>query len=143
MRWPLGYSMRQRYDLALGFWLFMTDIQSGLRQAMDINGAIGAAVIDTDSGFCLGHIGGSEERRMDLSGAAHSEVVRAKLSAMRQLGHDEPLEDIIISSEHHYDLIRPLRKYENLFLYLVLHRSSSTLALARYHLRTIENDLEI
>ena len=119
------------------------DLQSALSRIMEINGAVGAALIDWESGFCLGMAGGFDDVRMDLAGAAHSEVVRAKLSVMQQLGSEEPIEDIIISLERHYDLIRPLQKYENLFLHLVLDRATSTLALARHHLRTIESQLEV
>ena len=78
---------------------------------------------------------------LELAVAANSEVVRAKLGAIQQLGLKDHIEDILISLSNEYHLIRLLDKNERLFLYLVLDRAKGNLALARYKLLEIEKSL--
>jgi hypothetical protein len=72
-------------------------------------------------------------------------VVRAKLRAMEMLNITEKIEDILITLESQYHLIRPLtsRSGKGLFLYLALRRDRANLAMARHQLRKIENDLDV
>jgi hypothetical protein len=76
----------------------------------------------------------------------NTEVVRAKMRTMESLRLDDTIEDILITLNKQYHLIRLLKSSRNeqgLFLYLVLDRAKSNLALARHNLRRIEADLTI
>lgn len=58
---------------------------------------------------------------------------------------NESIEDILISLDTQYHLIRPLgsRGGRGLFLYLAMSKTRANLGLARYHLRRIEEELQI
>ena len=53
------------------------------------------------------------------------------------------IEDMLITLGKAYHIIRPLQSNDALFIYLVLDKNKSNLAMARHSLRTIEKDLVI
>ena len=73
-------------------------LQTALAETMQINGAVGAAIVDYETGMCLGSIGGGS-LDMELAAAGNTEVVRAKKSIRDQLGINEEIEDILITLE--------------------------------------------
>jgi hypothetical protein len=122
------------------------NIETALKEAMDIEGALGVALVDWDSGMPLGTLGGGKYLDLDLAAAGNTEVIRAKMRTMQSLNLNDEIEDILITLSKQYHLIRLMTHANgahNLFLYLVLDRSKANLALARHHLRRIENDLSI
>ncbi|MCP2274998.1 hypothetical protein SAMN04244553_2357 [Nocardia amikacinitolerans] len=123
----------------------MTNLDLALKDMMVIDGAVGAAVVDYNSGMALGMLGSSKNLDLQIAAAGNTEVVRAKLRTMEQLGLKEEIEDILITLSGQYHIIRPMtgRKSKGLFLYLALDRGRANLALARHHLRGIEEDLEV
>ena len=75
-----------------------------------------------------------------------TEVVRAKMRTMESLRLNDTIEDVLITLAKQYHLIRLLKNSGNehgLFLYLVLDRGKSNLALARHNLKRIEADLSV
>nr|BFE72058.1 hypothetical protein GCM10020092_053590 [Actinoplanes digitatis] len=72
-------------------------------------------------------------------------MVRAKLRAMEMLGLTEKIEDVLITLDTQYHLVRPLtsRSGKGLFLYLVLNKDRANLAMARHQLRAIESALDL
>ncbi|AGZ42146.1 hypothetical protein [Actinoplanes friuliensis] len=123
----------------------MPDMDVALKDAMTIDGAIGVALVDHTSGMALGVAGGTRDFDLTVAAAGNTDVVRAKLRAMDLLGLDEQIDDILITLETMYHLIRPLkaRSGHGLFLYLSLDRSRANLAMARHQLRRIESALDI
>ncbi|MGV9413054.1 hypothetical protein ACWDOP_24370 [Nocardia sp. NPDC003693] len=123
----------------------MADMEVALKDMMMLDGAIGAAVVDYGSGMPLGTLGGSKNLNLEIASAGNTEVVRAKLRTIEQLGLSEEIEDILITLGSQYHLIRPTRgrRSRGLFLYLALDRSRGNLALARHRLKDIEQELEI
>jgi hypothetical protein len=50
---------------------------------MNIEGALGTALVDFDSGMPLGTLGGGKYLDLDLAAAGNTEVVRAKMRTMQ------------------------------------------------------------
>ncbi|HWJ61914.1 MAG TPA: hypothetical protein VNS19_08075 [Acidimicrobiales bacterium] len=121
----------------------MAQLDVALKEAMEIPGAIGVAIVDYDSGMMLGSAGGSAELDLEVAGAGNTEVVRAKMATMRSLGLNDQIEDILITLGTQYHLIRLVTspKGTGLFFYLALSKSQSNLAMARRQLQAIEAEL--
>lgn len=118
------------------------DVKTSLSKLDGIDGFIGAALVDSESGMLLGQEGGAG-LNLEVAGASNTEVVRAKRKAMRNLNIKDEIEDILISLGKQYHIIRPLRKKANLFFYVALDRVRANLAMARIALAEVEKDLEV
>jgi hypothetical protein len=122
------------------------NIEAALKECMTIDGAIGASLVDWESGMSLGAIGGGKYLDLDVAAAGNTEVIRAKMRTMESLRLDDNIEDILITLAKQYHLIRLLRNSRNeqgLFLYVVLDRGKANLALARHNLKRIESDISV
>jgi CheY-like chemotaxis protein len=115
-------------------------IQKTMSEVMTINGALGVALVDITSGMALGKMGNTG-LDLDIAAAGNSEVVKAKLNVMRDLGIRGEIEDILITLQNQYHLIRPLGSDSTLFLYVVLNKDTANLALARRQLSKSEAGL--
>ncbi|GIJ49901.1 hypothetical protein Val02_67870 [Virgisporangium aliadipatigenens] len=123
----------------------MADMDMALKEAMQIDGAVGVALVDYTSGMALGTLGSSKDLDLTVAAAGNTDVVRAKMRTMEMLKLKEDIEDILITLGTQYHLIRPLksRSGQGLFLYLALLRSRANLALARHQLKKVEEDLQM
>ncbi|OXM61261.1 hypothetical protein CF165_39000 [Amycolatopsis vastitatis] len=122
----------------------MMNIDTALKEAMSIAGAVGVALVDYESGMSLGTGGGGDWLDLEVAAAGNTEVVRSKLRVMSSLALDDTIEDILITLHRQYHLIRLMNSSRNsLFLYLVLDRERANLALARHYLKRIEADLQV
>ncbi len=109
------------------------NIQQSLQDTMELQGAMGAALVDWENGMCLGTVGGGIN--IEVAAAGNTEVVRAKMRVMKSLGIKGNIEDMLITLTDQYHLIRPTGA--SLFLYLVLDRKNGNLALARLKLAEV------
>ena len=124
----------------------MANIDSALKDAMAIDGAIGVALVDYTSGLTLGVMGGGPGMDVTIAAAGNTDVVRAKLRTLEMLGLPDGIEDILITLDTQYHLIRllqPRRQGEALFMYLALSKNRANLGMARHQLKRIEADLEV
>ncbi|MGW4270997.1 hypothetical protein ACWEGQ_01185 [Streptomyces seoulensis] len=124
----------------------MASVEVSLKEMMTaVEGALGAAVVDYTSGMALGTLGGGKDLDMTVAAAGNTDVIRAKVRTMEQLGLQSQIEDVLITLGGQYHLIRLVtgRNGNGLFLYLVLDKGRSNLAMARHQLRRVEEQLEI
>lgn len=108
-----------------------------------IDGFIGACIVDAESAMTMGLAGGSDKLDLETAAAGNSEVVKAKRQTIQMLKLGDRIEDILISLDTQYHLIRPLESNDAVFIYLALDRSKANLAMARVVLRTFEKTLEL
>jgi hypothetical protein len=121
------------------------DVETALKSAMEIDGAVGAAIVDAESGMMLGSIGGGRHLNLEIASAGNTEVVRAQLRLMAMLEIQDGIEDLLITLGRQYHLIRLLdtKGAGTLFAYLALDRGRANLAMARHQLRQIERILTL
>ncbi|MEC7118523.1 MAG: roadblock/LC7 domain-containing protein [Pseudomonadota bacterium] len=111
-----------------------------LTELSGIDGFIVGALIDSTSGLALATQGTGLD--LDLAAAGNTEVLRAKRKVAKSLGLNDDPEDILITLERQYHLLRPLERNPDLFLYVVLDRSKANLAMARHELKRFEKELD-
>ena len=124
----------------------MANTETSLKECLGaIDGATAVALVDYTSGMALGTLGGGKDFNLEVAAAGNTDVVRSKLRTMELLGLNEEIEDILITLNSQYHLIRLLkgRGGNGLFLYLVLDGSRANLVMARHQLRRIESELEV
>ena len=124
----------------------MASIETALKDAMTaIDGALGVALVDYNSGMALGTLGGGPELDLSVAAAGNTDVVRAKMRTIEMLKLTENIEDMLITLSTQYHLIRPLtaKSSKGIFIYLALERTRANLAMARHQMRRIEENLEV
>ena len=107
----------------------MATVNESLRDLLHLDGALCAALVDSNSGMMLGSAGSGLD--LELAAAGNTEVVRSKMKTMRSLGLSDNIEDILITLGKQYHVIRPIAAKAGIFIYLVLDRSKANLAMAR------------
>ena len=119
----------------------MSNLQESLNSLLSAHGAMCCALVDANSGMMLGSTGTGVD--LDVAAAGNTDVVRAKLKTMSLLKLNDSIEDILITLGRQYHIIRPVAKKPGLFLYFVLDKAKSNLAMARRKAADIESELVV
>jgi hypothetical protein len=118
----------------------MSDIKTSIERALEVDGCLGVALVDFESGLCL-DVAGNPPFDLELAAAGNTEIVRATKSIRDKLGVKDKIDDILITMTGQYHMIRMIGT--SMFLYMALDRRRCNLALARMELATIDRNLEI
>jgi len=118
----------------------MANIEQAITSAMSIQGCIAVALVDYESGMCLGSKANGFP--IEVAAAGNTEVLRAKLRVMADLGIEGRISDVLITLDTQYHLLLPLRQ-GTLFLYMAIDRRTGNLAMARHKLTAVEKDLVV
>lgn len=97
--------------------------------ASDVNGFIGASVVDLESGMPLASITTRPDFDLDVASAYNSEMVKGKQKTINALGLNAKLEDMLLTLDTQLHLIKMLSA--DSFMYLAADRSATNLALLR------------
>lgn len=54
------------------------NVETALKEALSIDGAVGAALVDFESGMSLGTLGGGDWLDLEVASAGNTEVVRRR-----------------------------------------------------------------
>ena len=117
------------------------DVNQAMQEVMGINGAIGAAIVDYESGMVLAEAG--EHTQLEYMAARFSDVVRLNLDLMKSSGIDVGMEDVLITYDNTYVLLRLLRNADGLFIQFNFNKVGPNLGLARYKLIQVERRLTV
>jgi hypothetical protein len=120
----------------------MANAKDTLPKLLEIDGCLGACIVDSNSGMTLGSAGAAGID-LEVAAAGNTEVVRSKRKTMKALNLHDAIEDMLITLGRAYHMIRPLASNDALFIYLVLDKSKANLAMARHQLKQIEKDLVV
>lgn len=106
-------------------------LKNALNSLSAIDGFIAASFVELDTGMTLDSTLGGEDFDIEVAGAINTNVVQAKLRALRALGLVDKIEDIVVTLSTQYHLMRIVPERPGVFLYVVLDRGVANMALAR------------
>jgi len=107
----------------------MANILQSLNELLTVDGAMAASIVDSNSGMMLGSVGSGIN--MEVAAAGNTEVVRSKMATIRALNLNDEVVDMLITLGKQYHIIRPIPQKPGLFIYFVLDKAKSNLAMAR------------
>jgi predicted regulator of Ras-like GTPase activity (Roadblock/LC7/MglB family) len=117
-------------------------MRTDISAASQINGFIGACLVDSDSGLMLASEGGGKID-MEAAAALNTQVIKAKMQAIDVLGLNDEIEDILVTMGKQLHMIRPLEKAPSVFLYVALDKKAANLGMARMQVKKIESGLSL
>ena len=119
------------------------NVNEVLQALKDCDGFVAAAIGHAESGMAMGTLGWGSDFNPEVAVAANSDVIKAKIRAMNALKLKGGIDDILITLDTQYHLIRPMKSNPVVFIYLALDRKSANLAMARFQLEQAEDKLEL
>lgn len=106
------------------------------------DGFLSAALFDLESSACLASVDhGAGRVGVAIAAEAHVDMLRANRQTVDRLELDDAVEDVVISLQREYHLVRLVRRRPSLFFFLTLDRQHANLAMARYLLSEVESDI--
>lgn len=114
-------------------------IEEAVEQLLHLDGLIAMAAVDCSNGMILNsHL--VQQYDMELAAAAATEVLRAEMRAVEQMGGGQDVDDVLIQTTKEMHLLVPspaTSRNAGIFSYLVLSRDRGNLALARRRLHEL------
>jgi len=115
--------------------------QQAINSMAGIDGLIGGGIVDASTGMMLARHTTDDSLVLELAAAGATQVLRAHQQAARQMGMADELDEIITSAGTRHHVLRTVSHHKGLFLFAVLDKQRTNLALARYKLMEAEQNL--
>lgn len=114
-----------------------------LRGALTLPGVLGLALVNWRTGTVLCAFGREPSSGVETAALGNVAVFRDKQSVIDSLHLGDQVEEILITLQRQYHLIRPVQSNPDVFLYGMLARAQTTLVMARFHLLELERELKL
>ena len=116
-------------------------IRGAVAEALDIDGAVAAALASWELDHSLGAVGGPREA-LEAAVSVHCRVMRAMSTVMTRVGSNTSFRDLLITADDgQLDILAPLRGDDGLFLWVAIDQRRGSLALARRRIQKIVGEL--
>jgi len=112
-----------------------------LEKMLEFDGAMCAALADSESGMVLGQAGSGID--MERAAASASMVLRARRATVKALAIPDQIDDLLVTLTTQLHIIRPLAKAPTMFIYIVADRSKASLAMGRYKANEAEANIDL
>lgn len=107
-----------------------------------LDGLFACAVVDAGSGLILAkHERPGQPVELELAAAASAQLLRTHQHVARQLGLTTEIDEVMTSAGPRHHVMRHASRHKGLFLFAVLDKQRTNLALARYKLMEAEQGL--
>ena len=107
-----------------------------------LDGLLACAVVDSTTGLVLAReFRGEPPLNMDLAAAACAQTLRAHRAAARSMGLNDEIDELMTSAGSRQQVMRTVLHHPDLFLVVLLDKSRTNLALARFQLMEVERGL--
>jgi predicted regulator of Ras-like GTPase activity (Roadblock/LC7/MglB family) len=119
-----------------------TQASRALAGMTGVDGVLGCAVVDAATGLILARQVRDDARvHLDMAAAASTQVLKAHRLAARDMGLPDHVDEVMTSAGDRHHVMRSCAKHRGLFLFALLDKQRSNLALARYKLMEAEQRL--
>jgi predicted regulator of Ras-like GTPase activity (Roadblock/LC7/MglB family) len=117
-------------------------VKRQLAQMLTLDGMLGCAVVDASNGLILARETPDDTSLdLDVAAAACTQALKAHKTAAVHMGMPDALEEVMTSTASRHQVMRQLSQHPDLFLFALLDRQRTNLALARYKLMEVEREL--
>lgn len=117
---------------------FLQNFQNDLKE--NINGFIAVSVTEVETGMSYSSLSLNPNFDPELASAYNLEVVKAKLSAIKALGLDQKINDILITLTDQIHII-DVSEDGKYFIYLAIDSTKANLGLTRATLSKFKKDI--
>jgi hypothetical protein len=100
----------------------------------EIEGLVGAVVVDLDSGSVKGVADRGSIEELELAALLDGDVLRRAHEIVGQIAPEDHLASIVMTIDGHHHVILPSRRALHRFLYLVVERGDAALGLLLHRL---------
>jgi hypothetical protein len=113
-----------------------------LQNMSHLEGLLGCAVVDAETGLILTRQAADKHPfHLDLAAARAAQLLRIQRQVTKDMGVPDDVQEITTTAGNRHHLIRLIEQHTSLFLFALLDKNQSNLALARYKLMEAEQGL--
>lgn len=122
----------------------MLNMTDAMIYAMETPGAVATAFVEFKTARAVAGFG-NEHVDFDRVTPTWTEMLHAHLAVTGEGNSHDPVDDMVISTDQRYHILRPLRSpsCSDMYLYLVVDRTAGSIPLSRIRLKNLEENLAL